>query len=270
MPQQPTAADLEINKDKSLDYRVLNFASNTFNENETSYFHKSIGGYHPAKLRRYQEMIDAYIAPEMQKTMQAIAAAGGNMQAVDGVKTFPVLNMLNTKYFILPLQGGTTAPIQNPYAQGNGWFVNKLNYVDDANAEYAEVGKIDVRHEAVADKKFEAALGQAKANDSTAIVKLDKYEPNNLQYTVNSKNGGVVVFSEIYYPGWTATIDGQPAELGHVNYILRAVSVKPGKHTVVLDFHPTSISTTETIAYIAIVILLLAIAGAGYMEWRKK
>ena len=270
MPHQATSTDLAIMKDKSLDYRVLNLASNTFNENETSYFHKSIGGYHPAKLRRYQEMIDAYIAPEMQKTMQAIAAAGGNMQAVDGVKTFPVLNMLNTKYFILPLQGGTTAPIQNPYAQGNGWFVNKLNYVDDANAEYAEVGKIDVRHEAVADKKFEAALGQAKANDSTATVKLDKYEPNNLQYTVNSKNGGVVVFSEIYYPGWTATIDGQPAELGRVNYILRAVSVKPGKHTVVLDFHPTSISTTETIAYIAIVILLLAIAGAGYMEWRKK
>lgn len=270
MPHQATSTDLAIMKDKSLDYRVLNLASNTFNENETSYFHKSIGGYHPAKLRRYQEMIDAYIAPEMQKTMQAIAAAGGNMQAVDGVKTFPVLNMLNTKYFILPLQGGATMPLQNIYAQGNGWFVDKINYVADANAEYSGVGKIDVRHEAVADKKFEAALGQAKANDSTAIVKLDKYEPNNLQYTVNSKNGGVVVFSEIYYPGWTATIDGQPAELGRVNYILRAVSVKPGKHTVVLDFHPTSISTTETIAYIAIVILLLAIAGAGYMEWRKK
>ena len=270
MPHQATSTDLVIMKDKSLDYRVLNLASNTFNENETSFFHKSIGGYHPAKLRRYQEMIDAYIAPEMQAAMQAIAAKNGNMQEVDGAKVFPVLNMLNTKYFILPLQGGTTAPIQNPYAQGNGWFVNKLNYVDDANAEYAEVGKIDVRHEAVADKKFEAALGQAKMNDSTAIVKLDKYEPNNLQYTVNSKNGGVVVFSEIYYPGWTATIDGQPAELGRVNYILRAVSVKPGKHTVVLDFHPTSISTTETIAYIAIVILLLAIAGAGYMEWRKK
>ena len=270
MPHQATSTDLAIMKDKSLDYRVLNLASNTFNENETSFFHKSIGGYHPAKLRRYQEMIDAYIAPEMQKTMQAIAAAGGNMQAVDGVKTFPVLNMLNTKYFILPLQGGATMPLQNIYAQGNGWFVDKINYVADANAEYSGVGKIDVRHEAVADKKFEAALGQAKANDSTAIVKLDKYEPNNLQYTVNSKNGGVVVFSEIYYPGWTATIDGQPAELGRVNYILRAVSVKPGKHTVVLDFHPTSISTTETIAYIAIVILLLAIAGAGYMEWRKK
>ena len=270
MPHQATSTDLAIMKDKSLDYRVLNLASNTFNENETSYFHKSIGGYHPAKLRRYQEMIDAYIAPEMQKTMQAIAAAGGNMQAVDGAKVFPVLNMLNTKYFILPLQGGATMPLQNIYAQGNGWFVDKINYVADANAEYAGVGKIDVRHEAVADKKFESVLGKAQSNDSTAKVKLVKYEPNNLQYTIDSKKGGVVVFAEIYYPGWTATIDGQPAELGRVNYILRAVSVKPGKHTVVLDFHPTSISTTETIAYIAIVILLLAIAGAGYMEWRKK
>ena len=270
MPQQPTATDIEINKDKSLDYRVLNFASNTFNENETSYFHKSIGGYHPAKLRRYQEMIDAYIVPEMQKAMQAIAAKGGNMQQVDGVKLFPVLNMLNTKYFIFPLQGGATMPLKNIYAQGNGWFVDKIDYVADANAEYAEVGKIDVRHEAVADKQFEAVLGQAKANDSTATVKLDKYEPNNLQYTVNSKNGGIVVFSEIYYPGWKATVDGQSVELGRVNYILRAVNVKPGKHTVVLDFHPTSISTTETIAYISIVILLLAIVGAGYMEWKKK
>ena len=270
MPQQPTATDIEINKDKSLDYRVLNFASNTFNENETSYFHKSIGGYHPAKLRRYQEMVDAYIVPEMQKAMQAIAAKGGNMQQVDGVKLFPVLNMLNTKYFIFPLQGGATIPLKNIYAQGNGWFVDKIDYVADANAEYAEVGKIDVRHEAVADKQFEAVLGQAKANDSTATVKLDKYEPNNLQYTVNSKNGGIVVFSEIYYPGWKATVDGQSVELGRVNYILRAVNVKPGKHIVVLDFHPTSISTTETIAYISIVILLLAIAGAGYMEWRKK
>lgn len=270
MPHQATSTDLAIMKDKSLDYRVLNLASNTFNENETSFFHKSIGGYHPAKLRRYQEMIDAYIAPEMQAAMQAIAAKNGNMQEVDGAKVFPVLNMLNTKYFILPLQGGATMPLQNIYAQGNGWFVDKINYVADANAEYAGVGKIDVRHEAVADKKFESVLGKAQSNDSTAKVKLVKYEPNNLQYTIDSKNGGVVVFAEIYYPGWTATIDGQPAELGRVNYILRALNVKAGKHTVVLDFHPTSISTTETIAYIAIVILLLAIVGAGYMRFKNR
>ena len=269
-PQEATATDIEILKDKSLSYRVLNFSSGAFNENTTSYFHKSIGGYHPAKLRRYQEMIDKYIAPEMQAGMQAIVSKGGVMSEVDGRKLFPVLNMLNAKYFVVPLQGNATTSIQNPYAQGNGWFVDKLTYVADANAEYAEVGKIDVSHEAVADKKFEAVLGQTAANDSTASVVLTKYEPNSLTYTINSAKGGVVVFSEIYYPGWTATIDGQPAELGRVNYILRALNVKAGKHEVVLDFHPSSISTTETIAYVALGALLLAICAALFIEWKKQ
>lgn len=269
-PQQATATDLQILKDKSLSYRVLNFASGAFNENNTSYFHKSIGGYHPAKLRRYQEMIDKYIAPEMQTAMQAIANKGGVMSEVDGRKLFPILNMLNAKYFIVPLQGNATTSIQNPYAQGNGWFVDKLTYVADANAEYAGVGKIDVSHEAVADKKFEPILRQTQTNDSTARVILTKYEPNNMTYTVSSTKGGVVVFSEVYYPGWTATIDGQPAELGRVNYILRALNVKAGKHEVVLDFHPTSISTTETIAYAALIVLLLAICVAIYSEKKKQ
>ncbi len=269
-PQQATATDMEILKDKALSYRVLNFASGAFNENNTSYFHKSIGGYHPAKLRRYQEMIDKYIAPEMQAAMQAIGSKGGIMSEVDGRKLFPVLNMLNAKYFIVPLQGNATTSIQNPYAQGNGWFVDKLTYVADANAEYAEVGKIDVSHEAVADKKFEAVLGNTQANDSTASVVLTKYEPNNMTYTVNSAKGGVVVFSEVYYPGWSATIDGQPAELGRVNYILRALNVKAGKHEVVLDFHPSSISITETIAYTALAVLLLAICAALFVEWKKR
>ena len=269
-PQQATATDLQILKDKSLSYRVLNFASGAFNENNTSYFHKSIGGYHPAKLRRYQEMIDKYIAPEMQTAMQAIANKGGVMSEVDGRKLFPILNMLNAKYFIVPLQGNATTSIQNPYAQGNGWFVDKLTYVADANAEYAGVGKIDVSHEAVADKKFEPILGQTQTNDSTARVVLTKYEPNNMTYTVSSTKGGVVVFSEVYYPGWTATIDGQPAELGRVNYILRALNVKAGKHEVVLDFHPTSISTTETIAYAALIVLLLAICVAIYSDKKKQ
>ena len=269
-PQQATATDMEILKDKALSYRVLNFASGAFNENNTSYFHKSIGGYHPAKLRRYQEMIDKYIAPEMQAAMQAIGSKGGVMSEGDGRKLFPVLNMLNAKYFIVPLQGNATTSIQNPYAQGNGWFVDKLTYVTDANAEYAEVGKIDVSHEAVADKKFEAVLGQTAANDSTASVVLTKYEPNNMTYTVNSAKGGVVVFSEVYYPGWSATIDGQPAELGRVNYILRALNVKTGKHEIVLDFHPSSISITETIAYTALAVLLLAICAALFVEWKKR
>ncbi len=268
-PHQPTAADAKILQDRSLNYRVLNFAVSTFNDNETSYFHKSVGGYHPAKLRRYQEMIDAYIAPQMQAAMGEISTKGGDMQKVDGRKVFPVLNMLNTKYFILPLQGGTTVALQNPYAQGNAWFVNKIVYVGDANAEYAQVAKINLQTEAVADKKFESALGQAITNDSTATVRLTSYQPNNLRYTVDSKNGGIVVFSEIYYPGWTATVDGTPTPIARVNYILRALTVKPGKHTVVFDFHPSSIRTTEIIAYISLVLLLLAIVGTVYVEFRK-
>ena len=124
--QPMTQTDRQILQDKSLDYRVLNLASNTFNENETSYYHKSIGGYHAAKLRRYQELIDAYISPEMQKMMPAIAKAGGDMTKVNGDSLFPVLNMLNAKYFIVPLQANQTVAIENPYVYGNAWFVDKV------------------------------------------------------------------------------------------------------------------------------------------------
>lgn len=268
-PQPMTATDQQILQDKSLDYRVLNLASNTFNENETSYYHKSIGGYHAAKLRRYQEMIDAYIAPEMQKLMPAIADAQGDMTKVAGDSLYPVLNMLNTKYVIMPLQGGQTVPIQNPYAYGNAWFVDKVNYVDNANQEIDMIGKLNLRHEAVADKKFQQQLGAA-VDQENAVVTIKSYEPNHLTYDVQSDKGGIVVFSEIYYPGWTATIDGQPAELGRVNYILRALNVKAGQHQVELSFHPKSVERTETIAYVAFVLLLLAVAAVVFVEWKKQ
>ena len=268
-PQQMTETDKIILRDKTLDYRVLNMASNTFNENETSYYHKSIGGYHPAKLRRYAELTSAYIAPEMQKTMKAIADAGGDMTQVNGDSIFPVLNMLNTKYFIMPLQGGQTVPLQNPYAYGNAWFVDKVSYVENANQEIDKVGKLNLRHEAVADAKFKEQLGQSVPQDDTSIVKLTQYKPNNLTYEVKSSKGGVVVFSEIYYPGWTATIDGQPAELGRVNYLLRALNVKVGNHKVVLDFHPTSIKKTETVAYVGYAVLLILLIVGIWVEIKK-
>lgn len=269
-PQQMTATDEQILKDKSPYYRVLNLAGDTFNENNTSFYHKSIGGYHAAKLRRYQEMIEAYISPEMQKLMPAIVKAGGDMTKVNGDSIFPVLNMLNAKYFIMGLQNGQTVPIQNPYVCGNAWFVDKLDYVDNANQEIATVGKINVKHEAVADKKFADQLGKAVPQGTNAMATLKKYEPNNLVYEVNSDKGGVLVFSEIYYPGWTATVDGQPVELGRVNYVLRAMNIKPGKHEVVLDFHPASIRKTEAVAYASYGILVLLIALGIYMEWRRK
>jgi hypothetical protein len=269
-PQQMTQADEQILRDKSLDYRVLNLASNTFNENETSYYHKSIGGYHAAKLRRYQEMIEQYISPEMQQMFKAVSEAGGDMTKISGDSIWPVLNMLNTKYMIFPLQGGQTVPLQNPYTYGNAWFIDKIQYVANANEEMAAVGQLNLRHEAVADAKFKAQLGEAMEQDSVSIVTIKGYEPNELSYEVNSGKGGVVVFSEIYYPGWTATIDGQPAELGRVNYILRALNVKSGKHDVVLTFKPKSVNTTETIAYISYVILTLVVLGAVYMEYRRR
>ena len=269
-PQQMTQADEQILHDKSLDYRVLNLASNTFNENETSYYHKSIGGYHAAKLRRYQEMIEQYISPEMQQMFKAVSEAGGDMTKISGDSIWPVLNMLNTKYMIFPLQGGQTVPLQNPYTYGNAWFIDKIQYVANANEEMAAVGQLNLRHEAVADAKFKTQLGEAMEQDSVSIVTIKGYEPNELSYEVNSGKGGVVVFSEIYYPGWTATIDGQPAELGRVNYILRALNVKSGKHDVVLTFKPKSVNTTETIAYISYVILMLVVLGAVYMEYRRR
>ena len=270
VPQQMSATDQIILRDKALDYRVLNLASNTFNENETSFYHKSIGGYHPAKLRRYQEMIDAYIEPEMQHMMPAIAQAAGDMTKVNGDSVFPVLNMLNTKYFIVGLQNGQTVPVQNPYANGNAWFVDKISYVDNANEEIDAVGKLNLRHEAVADKKFEAQLGKATPETSTDLITLKAYEPNHLVYNVTSKNGGIIVFSEVYYPGWTATVDGQQAELGRANYILRALNVKPGKHEVVLDFHPASLRKTEGIAYASYGVLALILALGIFMEWKKR
>lgn len=273
-PQQKTATDDAILRNSGKDDRVLNFASNTFNENETSFFHKSIGGYNAAKLRRYQDIIDGYIMPEMQHTMKEVIRYRGDMQKVDGKRLFPVLNMLNTKFFIFPLQGGQTMPINNPYAMGNGWFINDIIFADNANKEYDLLGKIDLLHQAVADVKFKNILKTAATKDNITAdqgkVRLDKYAPNHLEYSVSSKHGGIVVLSEIYYPGWKATIDGSEVEIGRANYILRAIKVPAGKHKIVFDFHPKSIAITETIAYIAIAILLLALIFIGYVEWKNK
>lgn len=271
-PIEMTETDKIILQDKTDfgSYRVLNLASNTFNENETSYYHNSIGGYHAAKLRRYQDMIDAYIAPEMQKLVPAVAEAGGDMTKINGDSIYPVLNMLNARYFIFPLQSGQTVPLKNPYAYGNAWFVDRITYVNSANDEIDRVGKIDLRHEAVADAKFKSQLKDAKKQGSVSVVKLTSYSSNHLKYSVSSDAGGVIVFSEVYYPGWTATVDGNPVELGRVNYLLRAINVAPGKHNVELMFYPKSVSTTETIAYIAYAVLILALLFVVYIEMKKK
>lgn len=268
-PIKPTYADEQIMQDKELDYRVLNMTTNTFNENETSYFHKSIGGYHAAKLRRYQELIDAFIMPEMQSLFIALPQVGYDLNQLSIDSLAPVLNMLNTKYIITAVNN-QPVPQRNFQAYGNAWFVDKVSYVENANEELDALGSLPLRHEAVADKKFADVLGQSTPQDTLSIVTLNKYEPNQLTYTVNSGKGGVVVFSEIYYPGWTATIDGQEAELGRVNYVLRALQVKPGRHEVILSFFPKSVKTTETIAYLSYGVLLLIILSGVFFTLRDR
>lgn len=268
-----TETDEQILKDKSLDYRVLNFASDTFNENETSYWHKSIGGYHAAKLARYQDLITECIAPEMQALMKVIPQVGGDMTGINGDSLCPTINMLNGKYFILPLQQGKTVPLQNPYAMGNAWFVDKLTYVDGARNEMATLRKINRRTEAVADKSFAKELGEEYANaaaDSTAKIVLTAYEPNALTYKLTSKNGGLVVLSEVYYPGWSAALDGRDIPIGRADYILRALRVPAGEHDLVLKFDPQSLHTTETVAYAALAVMLLALVAAVAVSVRRK
>ena len=170
--------------------------------------------------------------------------------------------MLNTKYFIVPLQGGQTVPIQNPYTYGNAWLVDRITYVKNANEEMEAVGNIDLRHEAVADIKFKDILGTAYEQGETSVAAITAYDVNKVAYEVNTDKGGILVFSEIYYPGWTATVDGSPVEVGRVNYLLRAINIKPGKHKVELAFFPKSVDNTERAAYSAIAILLLALLAA--------
>ena len=267
---QPSPADKVILEDKALDYRVLNLATNTFNENETSYFHKSIGGYNAAKLRRYQEMIEEHIAPEMQalSLYKEVATAGGDMTQVND-SVFPVINMLNTRWFILPGADGQTFPLQNPYAFGNAWFVSDIQEAANANEEIDALHHIDPRHTAVVDSRFTAIVGQAQAVDSTCTAVMKTYDANRLTYEVNSPKGGVVVFSEIYYPGWQAFIDGREVEVGRADYILRALQVPAGKHEVVMTFDPVSLHTTETIAYIALALLLVGILAGIVLHIRR-
>lgn len=261
--------DKEILKDKTLDYRVLNMASNTFNENNTAYWHKSIGGYHAAKLRRYQEMIEAHIQGEMETLFTKIPEVGADLSKIDVTDT-PVLDMLNTRYYIVPLQQGATAPLFNPHALGNAWLVKEVKYVNNANEEIDAIHGMNPRETAIVDKRFAETVKQPAAMpDSLDNIVLKSYAPNALQYEVDTKQGGTVVFSEIYYPGWRSYIDGEEVSHGRANYILRAMNVPAGKHTIEFVFDPQSLHATETIAFIALGIMLLGALGAIVMGLRK-
>lgn len=256
-----TPADEQILQDTTY-YRVVNVgAGNPFNEttNATGYYHHSIGGYHAAKLHRYQDLIDRMLLPELQRSVGAISDAQGDMSMVAGDSIMPALNMLNTKYFIFG-QGARAQAIPNPYANGNAWFVQQLNFVENADAEMAALQKLDTKRAAVADARFKPALQTAVLDSGT--VRLTHYDTNLLRYVAESPKGGVVVFSEVYYPDWTVTIDGKPAELGRVNYLLRALRVPAGRHEIGMEFRPASVATTDRLGYAAIALTLLLFGAA--------
>lgn len=265
-----TPADKQILADTSLSYRVANLgAGNPFNEttNETSYYHKSIGGYHAAKLHRYQDLIDHHLNRELTTFTKALGAAAGDITSIKMDSIAPVLNMLNTKYFIFGREQQAFA-VENIYHNGNGWYVDQLDFVPNADKEMATLYGMDTKRAAVADERFRDALETATLGQGT--VELTHYAPNEMHYTVQSEEGGVVVFSEIYYPGWTATIDGTEVELGRVNYVLRALRVPAGTHTIVMEFRPASVSTTEHVAFLAIGCIKGLLLGAIIVAIRKR
>lgn len=264
-------ADEAILLDPTLYFRTLDLTHNTFNSNDASYWHKSIGGYHAAKLRRYQEMIEAYIAPEMMQLRSAVTLYGDKLEQVEGDSLFPVLNMLNTRYVLMSTNKEQQHAVFNPHAMGNAWNIEKIRWVDNADEELAAVGDVDLRHEAVVDARFRQILDTPLAPDSVEVkVSLTEYEANRLVYSVESENGGVLVFSDIYYPGWKATISGTEVPLARANYILRAIQVPAGRHELVMSFDPQSVHTTETIAYTALAIMaLLALSLLAFDIFKK-
>ena len=252
-------ADQLILQDADLYYRVLDLSSNTFNDNSASYWHKSIGGYHAAKLRRYQELIEAHIHPEMVAMQKEVAATGGQMDSINGKALWPVLNMLNMKYAIFPLQGGQKIPLMNPYALGNAWFVSDMKAVENADDELNALGETDLRTTVVMRTTDADALTPSLSSDSTATIRLTAYEANALTFESDAKKDGVAVFSDIWYPGWICTIDGQETDIRRADYVLRAVAIPAGHHTVEFRFDPKSLHTTEAVAYGALALLLILV-----------
>lgn len=232
---EPRPVDLQILQDTAMNYRVMDLSR--FGDAMPSYFHKCIGGYHAAKLTRYQDLIDRQISKN-------------NVE---------VLNMLNAKYLVVD---DTTAHI-NPEALGNGWFVDNVTYVKGAQAEMAVLDTLHTAVGAVTDESFRSVLGEAKAVMPGDTIIETVYKPNELHYKAISRNGGLAVFSEIYFPwGWTATVDGKEVPVGRVNYVLRALQLPAGEHTVVFRFDPQSVHATETVAYASVALIYLALIGA--------
>ena len=262
-------ADKAILKDEDNSYRVLNL-NNPFQETTVSFYHHSIGGYYAAKLRRYQELIDHRLQNEVNQIISALQNAKTMQDLMVPMATSLSLNMLNTRYIIYnPEQ----APIRNPFAYGNACFVDEIDVVENADAEIERLNTLNPLITAVTDVRFKDELnGFTPQRDSTATITLDAYRPNRLTYTTKTQSEQLAVFSEIYYqPGWTATIDGQPASHFRVDWILRAMRIPAGEHTVVFEFKPQGYITAAYISSISsLLILLMVLAAIGYTFWKMR
>ena len=272
----------QILEDESY-YRVLNLATNTFNDARTSYRLKSIGGYSAAKLRRYQDLIDEHISQEMNPLMQTVMRTQGFMLPDENAgKDFPVLNMLNMKYAVMPLQGGQQVPVMNPYAMGNCWFVDEVILVDTPDEECATLRTLDLHKQAVADKKFAEALDITKPEVTplmafdTTLIELTSYAPNCLKYEAMTERNKVAVFSEIYYPyDWhlyVVNTNGEKMEipLARVNYTLRAAVIPAGHHQLIMEFTPHAVKTDRWCMVLMVLALLLSMGGLTYPLWKNK
>jgi hypothetical protein len=263
----PTLADKDIMQDTTY-YRVLNLSVSPFNDASTSYFHKSIGGYHGAKLRSYQDLIDVQLIPEIESIFNAFKQAKTMADIQQALAHQVALNMLNMKYLIYDPKA---PPIPNPYANGSQWFIKKIVTVPDKASALQKVGEIDTKTEAVVTSSVAASLPTSFGNDTTATITLQKYEPNQLIYNYRSKSPQIVVFSEIYYPkGWNATIQGEKVPFFEADYLLRAMLLKPGTYQITFTFEPTSYSLGNMVSLISSILLALFVLVGLFVLYHKK
>ncbi len=260
-------ADQYILEDDDI-FRVLDISENTFNSSRTSYYHHSIGGYHGAKLQRYQDLIDFHIHAEMQSLQRLFNEGADDRQITQALQDKTVLNMLNTRYVLYHPQ---TPPLENPFARGNAWFVPDFKIVPNADAELLALDNLDTKEIAVIDQRFEKYLEEANIGyDPGANIQLVDYQPNQLKYEYTSNTQKLAVFSEIYYPdGWEVTIDGQDADHFRVNYLLRAMVLPPGDSTIVFSFRPRPYYTGQYIALTFSAILVAGIIAYAVIQWKK-
>jgi hypothetical protein len=271
VPFPETTADKAIHEDKDPDYRVLDLSNRNdgpFNDARTSYYHKSIGGYHAAKLRRYQELIENQIVNEMQEFGQALNSNPTDSSLRAALSRLGVLNMLNTRYIIY---SADAPPIQNRYALGNAWFVNEVKMVANADEELKMVGEINTAKTAVVDERYKDQLeGFTPKADPSATIKLIDYRANDLKYESNASTEQLAVFSEIYYKDWNVYVDGEQKPYFAADWVLRAMRIPAGKHTIEFKFEPKKYYLGEKIS-LASCILLFGFMGVSlFMAWKRK